>query len=64
MPDLSLPHMCFSLDTPVEVARRTFAERYGVAPAYEHVESRMLWVGPVPQTGPEFETATAEALEV
>ncbi len=34
MPDLSLPHMCFSLDTPVEVARRTFAERYGVAPAY------------------------------
>lgn len=41
---------CWTADTPEETAAAEFCKRFGVHPQYILEWSRMLWLGPIPES--------------
>ncbi|MCX7855556.1 MAG: hypothetical protein N2556_06240, partial [Anaerolineae bacterium] len=50
-PMLNRPYLAFSLDTPEEMARRRFQEKYGFEPPEIHRHKGLLWLGPIDGNG-------------
>jgi hypothetical protein len=47
MPDLSLPHLCFSVDHDRAAALAQFYTSFGHPALYAIVANGVLWVGPI-----------------
>ena len=41
-------YLCFSLDEPLEQAKKTFVKKYKQEPEEAFHDMRLLWLGPVP----------------
>lgn len=53
MNPLTLPHLCYTLDTDEHAAALAYRERYGVPPEEIIEAAGLLWLGPVPTEQPE-----------
>lgn len=47
MPDLSLPHLCFTVDHDLTDALAQFYALFGQKPDYAIIDNGVLWVGPI-----------------
>ena len=42
-------YLCFSLDEPIEQAKKTFVKKYKQEPEEAFQDMHLLWLGPVPE---------------